>query len=777
MPEVTHSEPIRKVCVIGAGTMGAGIAAQVANAGVPVLLLDIVRDPANRNAVAQGALDRLAKAEPAAFMSKRAAKLVEVGNIEDDLPRVAECDWVIEAIVERLDLKHALYEELEGVRRPGTAVSSNTSTIPLEQLIAGRGEGFARDFLITHFFNPPRYMRLLEVVAGPASDAALVARVSDFADRALGKTVVRAKDTPGFLANRVGTFWIQQAINAAIDLGLSVEEADAVVGKPMGVPKTGVFGLVDLVGIDLMPHLKASLTATLPEDDAYRAIAIDHPLIMKMIADGYTGRKGKGGFYRLNREAGKRKEAIDLATGEYRAAAKPPSLPGAVFKDLKALVGLPGKLGAYAWAVLAPTLSYAASLVPSASDDIVAIDVAMKLGYNWKSGPFELIDKLGTAVFAERLKAEGKPVPAIVELAAGRPFYRVEAGKRQALGLDGEYHDVARAAGVVLLEDIKLAAKPLLKTASAALWDVGDGVAALEFTGKMNALDAEVMKLIGQAIPLVAEKFKGLVIYNEGSHFSAGANLGLALFAMNIAAWGEIEKLVAGGQQAMKALKYAPFPVVGAPSGMALGGGCEVLLHCDAIQAHAESYIGLVECGVGLVPGWGGNGELLDRWRHNPALPKGPMPAVAKVFETVSTATVSKSAAQAIELGFLRPTDQVTMNRDRLLADAKARVLALAEGYQPPEPPMFRLPGSGGKAALDMAVQGFRARGMATPHDEVVSGALARILTGGDADLIDTVTEDELLAAERREFTSLVRNPATQARIEHMLKTGKPLRN
>ncbi|MET3470920.1 3-hydroxyacyl-CoA dehydrogenase [Novosphingobium sp. 1529] len=777
MPETTHSESIRKVCVIGAGTMGAGIAAQVANAGVPVLLLDIVRDPANRNAVAQGALDRLAKAEPAAFMSKRAAKLVEVGNIEDDLPRVAECDWVIEAIVERLDLKHALYEKLEGVRRPGTAVSSNTSTIPLEQLIAGRGEGFARDFLITHFFNPPRYMRLLEVVAGPASDAALVAKVSDFADRALGKTVVRAKDTPGFLANRVGTFWIQQAINAAIDLGLSVEEADAVVGKPMGVPKTGVFGLVDLVGIDLMPHLKASLTATLPEDDAYRAIAIDHPLIMKMIADGYTGRKGKGGFYRLNREAGKRKEAIDLATGEYRAAAKPPSLPGAVFKDLKALVGLPGKLGAYAWAVLAPTLSYAASLVPSASDDIVAIDVAMKLGYNWKSGPFELIDKLGTAVFAERLKAEGKPVPAIVELAAGRPFYRVEAGKRQALGLDGEYHDVARAAGVVLLEDIKLAAKPLLKTASAALWDVGDGVAALEFTGKMNALDAEVMKLIGQAIPLVAEKFKGLVIYNEGSHFSAGANLGLALFAMNIAAWGEIEKLVAGGQQAMKALKYAPFPVVGAPSGMALGGGCEVLLHCDAIQAHAESYIGLVECGVGLVPGWGGNGELLDRWRHNPALPKGPMPAVAKVFETVSTATVSKSAAQAIELGFLRPTDQVTMNRDRLLADAKARVLALAEGYQPPEPPMFRLPGSGGKAALDMAVQGFRARGMATPHDEVVSGALARILTGGDADLIDTVTEDELLAAERREFTSLVRNPATQARIEHMLKTGKPLRN
>jgi len=768
---------IRKVCVIGAGTMGAGIAAQVANAGVPVLLLDIVRDPANRNAVAQGALDRLLKAEPAAFMSKRNAKLVEVGNIEDDLGRVAECDWVIEAIIERLDLKHALYEKLEAVRRPGTAVSSNTSTIPLEQLIAGRSEGFVRDFLITHFFNPPRYMRLIEVVAGPNSDPALVTAVSDFADRALGKTVVRAKDTPGFLANRVGTFWIQQAINAAIDLGLTVEEADAVAGKPMGVPKTGVFGLVDLVGIDLMPHLKASLTATLPADDAYRTIAVDHLLITRMIADGYTGRKGKGGFYRLNREMGKRKEAIDLATGEYRAAAKAPNLPAGAQKDLRALVGLSGKLGAYAWAILGPTLSYAASLVPQASDDIVAIDAAMRLGYNWKFGPFELIDKLGTGAFAERLKAEGKPVPAIVETAAGRPFYRVEGGKRQALGLDGAYHDVARPDGVLLLEDIKLSAKPIMKTASAALWDVGDGVAAIEFTGKMNALDNEVMKLISQAVPVVAEKFKALVIYNEGSNFSAGANLGLAIFAMNIAAWGEIEKLVSGGQQALKALKYAPFPVVGAPSGMALGGGCEVLLHCDAIQAHAESYIGLVECGVGLVPGWGGNGEMIDRWRQNPALPKGPMPAVAKVFETVSTATVSKSAAQAIEHGFLRPTDKVTMNRDRLLADAKARALAMVEGYTPPEPPTFRLPGAGGRTALDMAVQGFRARGLATPYDEVVSGALARILTGGDADVVDVVTEDDLLALERREFAALVRNPATQARVEHMLTTGKPLRN
>ena len=774
--------PVKKVCVIGAGVMGAGIAAQVANAGIPVLLLDIVRDPADRNAVAAGALKRLEKAEPAAFMSRRAVKLVEVGNIEDDLARVAECDWVIEAIIERLDLKHALYEKLEAVRRPGTAVTSNTSTIPLGHLVAGRGEAFARDFFITHFFNPPRYMRLLEVVAGPQSDPALVARISDFADRTLGKTIVACKDTLGFLANRVGTFWLQSAVNAAFELGLSVEDADALAGKPMGVPRTGIFGLVDLVGIDLMPHLKASLTSTLPADDPYQAIAVDHPLINRMIADGYTGRKGKGGFYRVNREAGKRREAIDLITGEYRPQGKAAPIPGAAQKDLKALLALPGKAGAYAWAILGATLSYAAALVPQASDDVVAIDVAMKLGYNWKYGPFELIDRIGVADFVARLEAEGRPVPDILHVAAGRPFYRIEAGKRQVLGADGVYRDVVRPEGVLLLEDIKLSAKPIIRNGSAALWDIGDGVAALEFTSKMNAIDGEILKLIGQAVPLVAKDFKALVIYNEGGNFSAGANLGLAMFAVNIAAWGEIEKLVGGGQMALKALKYAPFPVVAAPAGMALGGGCEVVLHADAVQAHAESYIGLVECGVGLVPGWGGCGEMLARWQGiggqaMPGLPKGPMPAVSKVFETISTATVSKSAAQAVELGFLRPNDGISMNRDRLLADAKARALALVPGYQPPASPTFRLPGAGGKAALTLAVEGFRAQGKATPHDAVVAGHLADVLTGGEADLVDTVTEGDLLALERKAFLALVRHPATQARVEHMLTTGKPLRN
>ena len=777
------NDTIKKVCVIGAGTMGAGIAAQVANAGVPVLLLDIVpkaetSNQGGRNAIAEGAVARMLKTDPAPFMSTRAAKLVEIGNIEDHLDRIAECDWVIEAVIERLDVKQSLYTRIEAVKREGTAVSSNTSTIPLANLVEGRSDAFKRDFLITHFFNPPRYMRLLEIVAGPDSDAAVVEKVQAFADVAMGKTVVRAKDTPGFIANRIGTYWIQLGINNAMDLVLTVEEADAIAGKPMGVPKTGIFGLVDLVGIDLMPHLKASLTGTLARNDPYQAIARDIPLIETMIGQGYTGRKGKGGFYRINRDKGKQLEAIDLQTGEYRAKIKASAPAGAAGKgDLRALVETKGKLGDYAWAVLSGTLAYAASLVPEASDDVLAIDDAMKLGYNWKAGPFEMIDKLGAQYLAERLASEGKPVPALLSQAGTRTFYRVEEGKRQFLGLDGEYHDIVRPAGVLRLANIKLRSKPLLKNASAALWDVGDGVACLEFPGKMNALDGEVMKLIGQAIPVVAQQYKALVIYNDADSFSAGANLGLALFAMNIAAWGEIEKLVAGGQMAFKALKYASFPVVSAPAGLAIGGGCEILLHSDAIQAHAELYTGLVECGVGLIPGWGGNGEMLERWRNALGMPQGPMPAVAKVFETVSTATVSKSAQQAKELMFLRPDDGVTMNRDRLLHDAKHKALALVEGYTPPQPPTFRLPGESGRVGLNMAAQGFHKRGLATDYDMVVSDALATVLSGGEFDYVDTVSEADLLTLERQEFMRRVRDPRTVSRIEHMLETGKPLRN
>lgn len=775
------ADTIKKVCVIGAGTMGAGIAAQVANAGIPVLLLDIVpKEGDNRNAVAEGAVAKMLKTDPAPFMSKRAAKLVETGNIEDDLGKVAECDWIVEAIIERLDIKQNLYEKLEAVRTPGTAVSSNTSTIPLAQLTDGRSDQFKQDFLITHFFNPPRYMRLIEIVAGPQSDAGTVAMVKECVDRKLGKSVVDAEDSPGFIANRVGTFWLQVAVNAAFDQGITVEEADEIGGRPMGVPKTGIFGLIDLVGIDLMPHLMKSLTSTLPAEDWYQKIARSEKLIETMIAEGFTGRKGKGGFYTMNKGAdgSRTKMAKDLKSGEYRAAARPGLVRGDAAKgDLGALIDTTGKVGDYAWAVLGPTLSYAASIVPEATRTVVGVDDAMKLGYNWKRGPFEMIDAIGAARLVEKLKASDMPVPAILEQVGDKTFYRIENGKRQYFGTDGEYHDIVRPEGVLLLEDIKLSSQPLLKNGSAALWDVGDGVVALEFTGKMNALDEQVMKLIQQAIPLVKSDYKALVVYNEGSNFSAGANLGLALFALNIAAWSEVEKSVAGGQAAYKALKYAPFPVVAAPFGLALGGGCEVCLNSDAIQAHAETYIGLVETGVGIIPGWGGCSELIDRWQTNPRHPNGPMPAVSKAFEIISTATVAKSAAEAKDLGFLRHTDQVTMNRDRLLYDAKQRALAMVDGYEAPEKPEFRLPGPSGAAALKLAVDSFRSRGIATPHDETVAEQLAYVLTGGQTDPVETVTEAQMLKLEQEAFMKLARNPHTVARIEHMLETGKPLRN
>ena len=756
---------MKRVAVVGAGVMGAGIAAQVANAGVTVLLLD-------RAGIAAAALERMGRADPAPFMSKRAMRLVETGDSDTELEKIADCDWIVEAVVERLDVKQALYRRIDAARRPDAAVSSNTSTIRLAELIGGMSDAFARSFLITHFFNPPRYMRLLEIVTGPASDPETVERVRAFCDVSMGKTPVSCHDSPGFIANRIGTYWLQLGVNTALDLGLSVEEADAAMGKPAGIPKTGIFGLLDLVGLDLMPHIVASLHGALPASDPFQATVRDFPLLTSLIETGFTGRKGKGGFYRLDRSGGgKAKQALDLVSGDYR----PEQKAEIAERDLRSLLGASGKIGEYARRVLGGTLAYAASLVPEAADDIFAIDTAMRLGYNWKRGPFEMIDAIGVDAFADQLHQAGIAVPPL--LALRQPFYRVAEGRRQFLGVDGAYGDIVRAPGVLLLEDLKAAEKPLLKNGSAALWDIGDGVACFELTSKMGSFDLAIMDLLGQAIELVRQRYKALVIGHDGDNFSAGANLAMALFAANIAAWGEIDKLVAGGQGVFKALKYAPFPVVAAPCGLALGGGCEIVLHADAVQAHAETYIGLVECGVGLIPGWGGCGEMIDRWRTHGRLPNGPMPAVGKVFEQVSTATTSKSAAEAKELLYLRPDDGVTMNRDRLLADAKARALSMVDGYQPPKPPEFRLPGPSGRVGMVMAAEGFRRRGAATEYDVTVATSLATVLSGGEADLVDTVSEADMLALERGAFMKLVRNGPTLARIEHTLATGKPLRN
>ncbi len=773
---------IRKVAVVGAGVMGAGIAAQIANAGVPVLLLDILSEKAGRDAVAEGAVAKMLKADPAPFMSAAAAKLVETGNVEDHLGRLDECDWVVEAIIERLDLKQALYRRIEAVRRPGTAVSSNTSTIPLRDLTDGMGEAFARDFLITHFFNPPRYMRLLELVAGPASDPALVERIAAFADIALGKSIVRCKDSPGFIANRLGTYWMQRAVVEAMRQTLTVEEADAVNASPLGIPKTGVFGLVDLVGLDLMPHVNASMRDSLPASDWFHEIAGEIPLLSRMIAKGQTGRKGRGGFYRVGKtpDGRRTREVIDLQTGDYRAEGKA-ELPelAATKGNLRALLSSDTRSGRYAWSVYGPVLAYAARLVPEAADTITAIDEAMRLGYNWRWGPFELIDKVGTAWFAERLRGAGVEVPPLLEAAAsrGEPFYTIESGRPQAFGADGRYHPIERPAGTLLLDDVKRGAKPLLRNGSASLWDIGDGVACFEITAKAAAIDEPVLALLDRSITLVGEKLRALVLYGEGKNFSVGANLGQVIYGANIAAWGEIEKSMASGQAVMGRLKRAPFPVVAAPSGMALGGGCELLLHSDAIQAHAETYAGLVEGGVGLVPGWGGCKEMLLRWTGGKGQPRGPMPAPVKAFELIGTAKVSKSAAEAREMRILREGDGITMNRDRLLADAKARALAMVDGYVPPKEAELRLPGPSGKLAMELAVRAMEAQKIAGPHDVTVGIALAGVLTGGEADALDVLSEDDVLGLERQAFIRLLKTRPTVARIEHMLETGKPLRN
>ncbi len=768
---------IRKVGVIGAGVMGAGIAAQISNAGIPVVLLDRAGKQGTAS-LAEQAIGKLLKSKPAAFMSRRNARLITPGILDEDLERLSDADWIIEAVSEDLALKHSIYRQIAGIRKRGAMVSSNTSTIPLTALVKGLPRSFKQNFLITHFFNPPRYMRLLEVVSGDKTSARGLEQVLNFADQALGKGVVRCKDTPGFIANRIGGFWLQCALLEALELGLTVEEADAVCGRPMGFPKTGVFGLMDLIGLDLMPRILDSLCSLLPAGDALHAIRDIPPLLSGMIEGGYTGRKGKGGFYRLKISAeGRHKEAVDLRSGEYRRPEKPrlESLRAAK-AGLRALVEHPDRGGLYASRVLLRTLAYTASLATEIAGNIATIDQAMRLGYNWRHGPFELIDRLDSEWLVGQLEQEGMAIPpALADAAKKGGFYRKEGGVRQYLGANGGYHKSTRAGGISTLSDAKLEAKPVAANAGARLWDIGDGVLCLEFCSKMNSLDPDILGMLVQTVTELPKSHRALVIHNESTNFSVGANLGLLLFASNIAAWSEVEGLVKAGQDAYSALKYAPFPVVGAPSGMALGGGCELLLHCDAVQAHSETYMGLVETGVGLVPAWGGCKELLGRMACNPRRPRGPMPPVQGAFEPIAEARVSTSAAEAQEGGFLGPRDRISMNPERLLADAKALALSLASNYSPPEPFAFQLPGPSGQAALELAIQGFHRRGLATEHDVRVAGKLAWVLSGGDHG--GPCSEEQLLALERTAFVELARHPDTIARVEYMLENGKPLRN
>ncbi len=795
---------IKKVAVIGSGVMGAGIAAHIANSGTDVLLLDIVpKDAKTRNQLTEGALEKLKKSKPAALTHPRKLKHITIGNMEDDLAKLKECDWIIEVVIEKLEIKKDVYRKVNTYRKEGAIVSSNTSTIPLHALTEGMPESFKRDFLITHFFNPPRYMRLLELVTGPETRKDTIELIRNFCDVTLGKGVVDCNDTPGFIANRIGVYWMEIAMLEAMRLGLTVEEADSVMGKPIGVPKTGVFGLMDLIGIDLLPLIAKEMFDSLPEKDGFRTIYKEPEIVTKMIKDGYTGRKGKGGFFRLNTEGGKKsKEVIDFKTGNFRPEEKAKLESVEKAKDgLRTLVEHPDKGGQYALSVLAHLLSYTASLIPEIASNVVAVDDAMRLGYNWKYGPFELVDRLGTkdssgaAWLAEKLKSMNIAVPPILSAVGTGNFYKEEGTKK--MYFDGKgYTAIAVPAGSWMLADVKRGKKPIKKNPSAALWDVGDGVVCLEFVSKMNTFDPMLLDMIVEAVELVKKDHRALIIGNDADNFSVGANIGVLLFVANCAAWKTVDGIIKQGQDTFKAMRYAPFPVVGAPSGMALGGGCEVLLHCDAVQAHVEFYSGLVEVGVGLIPGWGGCKEMLVRHVRQrqkeeslvakvggmfsfipPVKALNTMPAVTKSFEYIATAKVGESAEHAKDMLILPEIHGITMNRRRVLADAKALALKLAPNYKPPEPAVIHLPGATARTALHMAIAGFVKSGKATAHDAVVSTALAKVLSGGNAGISKPLTEQDLLDLERDVFVELVKHPDSLARIEHMLETGKPLRN
>ncbi len=844
---------INKVAVIGSGVMGAGIAAHIANSGTEVLLFDIVPEGASdRNQLAKAAIEKAVAqtkkdAQQQMLTHKRNAKRITPCNLEDDLKKIAEVDWIIEVVLERLDVKQNLYQKLEEVRKDGSVVSSNTSTLPLAHLVEGMPERFKQDFMITHFFNPPRYMRLLELVTSEATKKEHIETITAFCDERLGKGVVPCNDTPGFIANRIGIFWLTVAINRALKMKVDVQTADAVMSRPIGVPKTGVFGLMDLIGIDLLPLIAESYGKTLDKSDRFFAEYTDFPVITKMIEEGYTGRKGKGGFYRLNTEGGKKvKETKNLLTGEYAYQDKPKlASVGAAKGGLRKLVEHEDAGGRYAREVLLELLSYAASLVGEVSDSIYDIDRAMRMGYNWKYGPFELIDRLGgddmagPKWLALQLEEAGKDVPAILKAAGDQPFYQVESGELQYLTPKGDYTAKPQQPDAWMLADIKRGNKPVAKNASAALWDLGDGILCLEFTSKMNTIDPLIFDMMDEAIalcggatnsPLAGESenaktfsgggtstkgsipptesrkrsstppqggsYRGLVIANDADNFCVGANIGLALFGSNVSAWKMLGEFIKRGQDTFMKLKYGNFPVVSAPSGMALGGGCEVLLHSDAVNAHVELYTGLVEVGVGIIPGWGGCKEMLFRhikaqaesdtlaakfgnWFSwlSPVRTLNVMPPLKTVFEAISLAKVAKSAEQAKSMRILNERSRITMNRERVLPDAKALCLELAKDYQPPESYTVQLPGKTARVALDIAINQAEKAGKALPHDVTVSKALGYVLSGGETDIRKELTEQNILDLERAQFDHLLRTPETLARIEHMLETGKPLRN
>ncbi len=803
---------ISKVAVLGAGTMGARIAAHMANAGVPVYLFDIVppdADGAMRNKFAAAGLDSAVKSKPAAFFDPALARLLTIGNFEDDLQRLAEVDWIIEAVVEDLDIKRALLRKVASVRQPGTIITTNTSGLPVAKIADGFPEDFRRSWFGTHFFNPPRYMRLLELIPTPEADRAAMDVIAHFGDLHLGKGVVLAKDTPNFIANRIGTFSVLNVMRLMQEMDLSVEEVDALTGEAVGWPKSATFRTIDLVGLDILGHVVTNMTTNVRDERSELKLP---DFFRQMLERRWLGDKTKGGFYKKTKAPGQEDErlALDWKTLEYHPRRKPkfPSVEMARNVEetgarTRMLLGLDGaspqkgdKAGQFVWSALSDLWTYAANRLPEICDSIVDIDRAIRLGFNWEMGPFELWDAAGIEATVARMRKEGRAVAANVEklLAAGKKSWYQDDNKAASgrLFFDltaNAYKPVQVPAGVWSVAVAKKANGVVKKNAGASLVDLGDGVGCIEFHAKMNAIGADIVQLITQALKPggSGDNFDAFVISNDAQNFSVGANLMLLLMSIQEQEWDEIDFGIRQFQGMTQAIKFSPKPVVAAPFGLTLGGGTEISLHSAARQPHAELYMGLVEVGVGLLPGAGGCKEMLlravDRAQSVRKQGRGEsvelLEAMKETFETVATAKVATSAYEARGLGFLSLSDHITMNRERVLSDAKARALELVRaGYEPP-PPRTDIPAPGENilATLKLGVHMMRQGEFISDHEVKVGNKVAEVLCGGNVSPAMPVTEQYILDLEREAFKSLCGERKTLERIQYTLKTGKTLRN
>ncbi len=738
---------IKNVVVIGSGTMGSGIAAHLCNANIPVTLLDL------KTEISQNARERIHKSRPPLLIDKTKIDNIKVGNISDDFDAVKDADWIVEAVVERIDIKHQIYDKIFESRKDGAIVSSNTSSIPIKVLSQNLNKDQKKDFCITHFFNPVRYMGLLEIVKNEDNDLNKINQLKEFCEDELGKGAIVCNDTPGFLGNRVGVYAMQIAMTEAFKMKLSVEEADAIFGRPMGIPKTGVFGLYDLIGIDLMADVLKSFIKELPKSDEFHEVAKEIPLVKKLIATGYTGRKGKGGFYRMKKtDSGKIMEAINLETGEYSKSQKIDIKSDKV--DLKALINRKDKYGDYSWSVLSKIIKYASSLVPGITKEFNDIDEAMRLGFNWAKGPFEMLEEIGVKNFFDKVdEYKGNNFLENLSNSKDENFY----GERQ------------KYTSIETLGKIKKTASSLDGNSSAAIYRFND-FNIVEFTTKANALDYDSMDALKKATD------KPLIIINESMQFSAGVNLTYTMEFANKNDFQSIEKFIKYFQETCKHLKYSKYPVISAPSGLTLGGGFEVLVQSNFVASHTNIVIGLVETIVGLIPAGGGCKEMLARWLNTEEAKKDPKYAPLKVFDIIGYGKTATSPVEAEPLKYLLPENKRIMNRNSLLEVSK-KILNENKDFTAPNELTFNLPGKVVIDDMNKILEKLYNDKVILDHGLTVGKELAYVLSGGETNKDKTLTEDDLFKLELDAFMRLIETKQTQDRIKHTLATGKPLVN